>query len=163
MSAAVGRAPLPDGMGGADPDRGDMVARLLFVGDIHLGRRPSRLPADLDFYALLPSDLTPEAAFRSLVDHAIAGGVDAVVLAGDVVDGLDDRFEAYAHLKAGVVRLIDAGVPLFAVAGNHDVEALPRLAAQIEGFRLIGEGGVWEALPFRSVGGETLCSLGWSI
>lgn len=139
-----------------------MGARLLFVGDIHLGRRPSRLPADLERFGLRTEDFTPAAAWRSCVDHVIAAGLDAVVLAGDVVDGLDDRFEAYGHLQAGISRLIEAEIPIFAVAGNHDVQALPRLAGQLPAFRLLGAGGDWESLTIATAAGVPVRLLGWS-
>lgn len=141
-------------------DEFDARARLLFVGDIHLGRRPTRLPEDLEDYGLAAGELGPAAAWRSSVDAAIAAGADAVVLAGDVVEKIDDRFEAYAHLQSGVARLVEAGIPVFGVAGNHDVEALPRLADQIPGFHLLGRGGAWER---ASVDADVPIDLvGWS-
>ena len=117
------------------------MPRLLFVGDIHLGRRPTRLPDELA--GLRPADLGPAAAWSATVAHALAERVDAVVLAGDVVESLGDRFEAYGHLQGGVARLTEAGIPVIGVAGNHDVLALPHLAQQVPGFQLLGAGGTW--------------------
>ncbi len=139
-----------------------MTARLLFVGDIHLGRTPSRLPSDLAEHGVSHAELTPAAAWRRTVERAIAERVDAVVLAGDVVDRLDDRFEAMAPLREGVERLVGEGVPVLGVAGNHDVEALPRLARQIEGFRLLGADGRWQTARVDSPGGVGVRLLGWS-
>ena len=139
-----------------------MAARLLFVGDIHLGRTPSRLPSDLAEHGVSHAELTPAAAWRRTVERAIAERVDAVVLAGDVVDRLDDRFEAMAPLREGVERLVGEGVPVLGVAGNHDVEALPRLARQIEGFRLLGADGRWQTARVDSPGGVGVRLLGWS-
>jgi hypothetical protein len=141
---------------------GKVTVRLLFVGDIHLGRRPTRLPDDWSLLGLSAAELTPAAAWRDCVDHALATRPDAVVLAGDVVDALDDRFEAFSLLRTGVDRLLQAGIATFAVAGNHDVEVLPRLAAQIPGFRLIGAGGEWECVSVASRDGDALRLLGWS-
>lgn len=139
-----------------------MVARLLFIGDMHLGRRPSRLPDDLDTLGLRRSELGPAAAWRASIDHALSTGVDAVVLAGDVVEGIDDRFEAYRDLKAGALQLAGAGIPLIGVAGNHDVEALPRLARQIPAFRLLGAAGRWETVDVATRSGVPVRLLGWS-
>ncbi len=139
-----------------------MTARLLFVGDIHLGRRPGSLPADLGRFALTPRDVSPVAAWLTTVDRAISLGVDAIVLAGDVVNGLRDRFEAYAPLRVGVEKLIRAGVAVYAVAGNHDVEALPRLARQIPEFKLLGAAGVWESVRVPTRAGTPVQLLGWS-
>jgi len=139
-----------------------VTVRLLCVGDIHLGRRPSRLPEDLALHGISATELTPAAAWRDCVEHALATSPDALVLAGDVVDALDDRFEAFSVLRAGVARLVEAGVAVYAVAGNHDVDALPRLAAQIPGFRLLGAGGAWECVRIESKDGPPLRLLGWS-
>jgi hypothetical protein len=129
---------------------------------MHLGRRPGRLPPVGGGFAVDASELTPAAAWRSCVDYAIREALDAVALAGDVVDSLQDRFEAYSDLKAGVTALLDAGIPVFGVAGNHDVEALPRLAAQIPDFRLLGADGEWESALLSPRSGDPIRLLGWS-
>lgn len=132
------------------------MARLLCIGDIHLGRLPVRLaPAGLD-----PRALSPAEAWRAAVDLAIEERVAAVVLAGDVVDDERDRFEAYGHLERGVRRLVEAGITVAGVAGNHDGLVLPRLSRRLPAFRLLGEGGRWERLPLPSDPPVDL--LGWS-
>ena len=78
------------------------------------------------------------------------------------MDGVDDRFEAHGPLETGVRRLVDAGIAVVAVAGNHDVEALPKLADRIDGFRLLGRGGVWESLDLATAAGVALRLWGWS-
>ena len=112
--------------------------KLLAVGDIHLGRTPSRLPEELAGRA---RELGPAEAWRRAVDAAIKAGVNAVLLAGDVVEKEDDFFEAYRELSQGVGRLTDAGIAIVGVAGNHDVRMLPRLAEQMSQFQLLGRGG----------------------
>lgn len=136
--------------------------RLLCVGDIHLGRRPSRIPQDIDEYGVNLADLTPVAAWKKAVAWAIDNDIDAVVLAGDVVEGLDDRFEAYGHLESGVRKLSDAGIGILGVAGNHDVQALPRLADHIDQFQLLGRDGVWESVEITARSGGKMRLLGWS-
>ena len=130
--------------------------RLLAVGDMHLGRTPSRLPPDLR-----ASELGPAEAWRRTVDHAHGRGVQAVLLAGDVVDRDDDFFEAYRALESGVRRLADAGIDVVGVAGNHDVRVLPRLVRHIPQFRLLGEGGRWESCRIEG-GREAVTVWGWS-
>jgi len=140
-----------------------MAATLLLVGDIHLGRRPGGLPDDLEQgWGVSPSRLTPAAAWRATVDLALRERVDAVVLAGDVVEADNARFEAFGRLEQGVQRLVHEGIGVWAVAGNHDVEALPRLADLIPGFRLLGRGGRWELAPVSRDGETLLHLLGWS-
>ncbi len=136
--------------------------RLLFVGDIHLGRRP-RLDRELLARAgVRVEDLTPVAAWNATVERALALQVDAVVLAGDVIDADEDRFEAFPFLQRGVQRLVDGGIAVLGVAGNHDGIALPRLAHLIREFRLIGQGGTWERVPVTLRGGGRVALLGWS-
>ena len=130
--------------------------KILAVGDIHLGRTPSRLPPDLQ-----ASELGPSEAWRRTVAAAVDQGVTAVLLAGDVVDRDDDFFEAYRALEGGVNTLADAGIDVIGVAGNHDVKVLPRLVRHIPRFRLLGEGGRWESCRIEERD-ESVTLWGWS-
>ena len=135
--------------------------KVLCVGDVHLGRQPSRLPeAVLD--ELRASELGPAAAWAGAVDFALANEVDAVLLAGDVVEQEDDFYEAYGDLRRGVDRLSANGVRVLAVSGNHDVQVLPRLADAVSGFRLLGRGGEWELEEVEGRDGRRIRVLGWS-
>ncbi len=135
---------------------------LLAIGDVHLGTRPSSLPQDLANSGVDPRDLTPEAALVAAIDLAIEEEVDAVLFAGDVVESTNARFEALRPLEAAVRRLVEAGIPVLGVVGNHDVEALPRLAGMIEGFELIGVGGHWQTRVIEKDGRPAAEILGWS-
>ncbi|NOZ79687.1 MAG: DNA repair exonuclease, partial [Acidobacteria bacterium] len=141
---------------------GDAAPRpVLFTGDIHLGRRPPALEAVLGAIGIDPSEISAVAAWRAAVAYACERGVRAVVLAGDVVEGENDRFEAFGHLEAGARRLVDAGIPVLAVAGNHDAIALPLLAERIPAVTLLGAGGCWESRPVPGPG-AVIDLLGWS-
>lgn len=155
-------APGERGSAGVAEAAGGARATLLAIGDVHLGTRPSRLPPELADQGVDPAELTPEAALRAAVERAVAERVDAVLFAGDVVESTNARFEALRPLEAAVRRLAEAGIPVLAVAGNHDVEALPRLARMIEGFRLLGEGGRWEAHAIAPDGEPVAEIVGWS-
>lgn len=134
---------------------------LLCVGDVHLGRRPGRVPEDLG--GIEARALAPRAAFEAVVEEALAREVRAVLFVGDVVDAEDHFLEAYSVLEEGLGRLARAGIEAIAVAGNHDVRALPRLADEVEGFRLLGRGGRWEQHLLRGADGAPLARLvGWS-
>ncbi len=139
-----------------------MNIRILCIGDLHLGRRSSRLPDGLDGYGISPSDLTPAATWRSAVNWAVEHKPDLAVLTGDVIEAEEDRFEAYGHLKWGIATLLESGIPVFAVAGNHDWDALPRLAGQLPAFRLVGRGGNWETVTHELADGSRLGIVGWS-
>ena len=130
--------------------------KILAVGDIHLGRTPSRLPPELH-----APELGPAEAWRRAVATALDQGVKAVLLAGDVVDRDDDFFEAYRALESGVSNLAEAGIEVIGVAGNHDVKVLPRLVRHIPRFRLLGEGGRWESCRIEE-GRGSVTVWGWS-
>ena len=130
--------------------------KILAVGDMHLGRTPSRLPPELR-----APELGPAEAWRRAVVVALDSGVKAVLLAGDVVDRDDDFFEAYRALESGVKKLADAGIDVIGVAGNHDVKVLPRLARHLPPFRLLGGGGQWESCRIDG-GREAVTLWGWS-
>lgn len=132
--------------------------KILAVGDIHLGRTPSRLPPEL---AAQARRFGPAVAWERTVEAAVDAGVRAVLLAGDVVDRDDDFFEAYGQLARGVKRLADADIDVIGIAGNHDVKVLPRLAREIPAFRLLGAGGEWEHCEIAD-GRESLTVWGWS-
>ncbi len=137
-----------------------MALKLLAAADLHLGRRPSRLPASLTD-RITARELGPAGAWERLVDLALEEEVHAVLLAGDVVEGEHDFFEAYGELRKGVVRLVESGVRVLAVAGNHDTNVLPYLSDELTGFQLLGRGGRWEAATL-SAGGEEATIWGWS-
>ena len=83
-------------------------------------------------------------------------------MAGDVVESANARFEAFGALHDGVARLVEARIPVFGVAGNHDVEVLPRLARSIPGYRLLGAGGTWEMVAIGRGGDPWAHVAGWS-
>lgn len=134
------------------------MIKLLAVGDMHLGRLPSRLPHALVERAV---ELGPSEAWKRVIEAATEFEVDAVILAGDVVHSENDFFEAYRNLSSGVEQLTEAGIRVLCVAGNHDVSVLPRLSRHIKAFKLLGEDGNWESveLEFES---EYLTLWGWS-
>ena len=132
--------------------------KILAVGDIHLGRTPSRLPVEFTSQA---RDLGPAKAWERTVSVAVKAGVKAVLLAGDVVERENDFFEAYRELERGVRRLTEAGIKVIGVAGNHDVKVLPRLARHLPEFQLLGEDGRWQSCRVVD-GADSITLWGWS-
>lgn len=139
--------------------RTPMTLRILAVGDIHLGRRPGSVPAGVASSAADLDALGPRAAWARTVEAALEQRVQAVVLLGDVVDDEEHFIEGWTALQEGLQRLLDAGIEVAAVAGNHDVRVLPRLARALDGLRLLGAGGRWEAVELAN-GAARL--VGWS-
>ena len=140
----------------------DEGASILAIGDVHLGTACSGVPDEISSWGIDPNELTPAATLKLSVDFAIKRQVDAVLFAGDVVESTNARFEALLPLEESVRQLLDAGIQVIAVAGNHDVEALPRLAALIDGFTLLGAGGQWEARMIAKNQSPVVEVIGWS-
>ena len=137
--------------------------RILFVGDMHLGRLPSRVPdAVLEQGGFALRNLGPGATWDRIVEAALAHQVHAVALAGDLVEGGNAMFEAYGPLATGVRRLVEQGIIVAAVAGNHDTAVLPRLADEIDRFHLLGPGGSWSTVKIPGEGGLAIQLAGWS-
>jgi DNA repair exonuclease SbcCD nuclease subunit len=136
---------------------GEDRVTILCTGDVHLGRYPSRLPRREDGWSVAH-------VWQSIVEQAINSEVDIVALTGDVVDRGNRYFEAFGPLESGVRRLGKAGIPTFAVSGNHDFDVLPRLvdAVGAETFHLLGRGGRWESQVFERDGEPVLELMGWS-
>ncbi len=135
-----------------------MAFRILATADIHIGRRPSKLE---------PDDAQRCSAARmweAIVERAVREKVDLVALTGDVVDHQNRYFEATGPLERGLVKLADAGIPTYAVAGNHDFDVLSRVVEAIgpQHFHLLGAGGRWEEAVHESPGRGRLRIHGWS-
>ncbi len=135
-------------------------SKILCLGDLHLGLRPSRLPVDADSRAT-----SVAAVWRRAVELAVREEVGLVLLSGDVADRANRYFEAFGPLEEGLRSLAAAEIEVCAVAGNHDVEVLPRLAqvAGGERFHLLGRGGRWERFTWRDASGRARLHVdGWS-
>lgn len=132
--------------------------QILCTGDVHLGRRPSRVPVEND-------ELSVQRVWERFVETALNREVDVAVLTGDIVDSENQMYEAYGALERGVQDLVQGGVEVAAVAGNHDHDAFPRLARSIdlEEFHLLGQGGTWDEVEVSGRDGEaSLRFMGWS-
>ncbi len=91
--------------------------RLLHTGDWHVGRTIRGRSRSEEFDAVL----------TEVVGIAAQEGVDAVLLAGDIWDQRSPTPDADALVFDALLRLHDAGIPVVAIAGNHD--SPPRLDA----------------------------------
>lgn len=137
-----------------------MGLKLLCAADLHIGRRPARLPR-----SWASGRISAALAWDDLVESAIAHSVDALLLAGDVVDQDNRYFEAYGPLGRGIRRLKEAGIAVVAVAGNHDHHTLPEVAAEVGDGHLavLGRGGRWERWTLRDDRGRPRLHIdGWS-
>ena len=132
--------------------------RVLCTGDIHLGRSISQIPSSSHL-----AGLSSTAAWRAIVDLAIQERVDLVAISGDLVDYANRYYEAIGPVEEGVRRLAAAGIPVVAVAGNHDYSALPRITDRLDGaLHLIGRNQQWERWSLMRDGKPLLHVDGWS-
>lgn len=132
--------------------------KILCTGDIHIGRRSSRVPTHLDGPAL-----SCGSAWLRVVDRAIAEEADLVCVTGDLIDRANRYLEAIGTLEAGIRKLVDAGIEVVMVAGNHDYDVLPALVDGLDApnVRLLGRGGQWERYTVERRGTRVHID-GWS-
>jgi DNA repair exonuclease SbcCD nuclease subunit len=86
--------------------------RFAHLADTHLGYRQYNLDErEEDFYK----------AFHEAIDKIIDAECDFVVHSGDLFDDPRPHVRAMVEAMAGFEKLKDAGITVFAIAGNHDV------------------------------------------
>jgi exonuclease SbcD len=139
-----------------------MALKILCVGDIHLGKVVTRLPAVLADFGIDVAELSPASAWRRTWERAIEEHVDAVLIAGDLVEDENERFAAIHHLDTGLRALTQHDIQVFAVSGNHDGTALTRMARHLSDLRHLGKDGQWESAPCTARDGTPFEVLGWS-
>lgn len=97
-------------------DRMKRKVRLLVTSDLHLSPRIWRHREILhDSYF----------AWELIVDAAITEHVDAVVLAGDILDKQSNPSEVIVYLLQGLNRLREENIPVLYVQGQHEFQAKP--------------------------------------
>lgn len=106
--------------------------RLFHFSDTHLGHQ--QYPRT-DAGGLNQREQDIEAAFRTVVDLAVAQRPDLVIHAGDLFDGVRPSNRALAAALEGFLRLSQAGIPTVVIAGNHEH---PKLRETGSAFRLFG-------------------------
>lgn len=133
--------------------------RLLCTADIHVGRRPTRLGPGRD-----SAGVSCAAMLANIAAYAIKERVDAVLIAGDIVDQDNKFHEAYGPVERALKQLTASGIDVYAVAGNHDFDVLPRLADALGDvrFHLLGRGGMWETATLERAGLPSIAIRGWS-
>ncbi len=123
---------------------------------MHLGKRSADVPQD-----------RPEASTRytwdRLVELAIAERVDFFLLTGDIIDEDNRYYESLVPMGQGLSRLLEAGVEVLMVSGNHDYDVLRQLVRDTasEHVHLLGQDGRWEPMSMAR-NGQVIEFLGWS-
>lgn len=97
--------------------------RFLCASNLSLGRRVSGLP---EHAGLDPSQTSASGVLNRLANAAVTYHVDAVLLAGDVIDREAGQFEPIGALQEALGALQRENIPVIAIAGDEDFDALPR-------------------------------------
>jgi len=133
-----------------------MSLKLLITADLHLGRKSSSVPRTVD-------ESSTKFTWHRMVEWAVKNKVDAVVLAGDIIDRDNRYFEAIGPIQEGFEKLNEAKISVLIVSGNHDFDVLTDVvkSKEYEYVHLLGENGRWESKTIKNEKGE-LQFLGWS-
>ena len=96
--------------------------RFFHAADIHLDSPLTGL-AGIEGRVAERIRSAPRAAFEALVDRAMQDQVDFFVIAGDLYDGTWRDYKTGLFFAEQMGRLNQAGIPVFALHGNHDAES----------------------------------------
>lgn len=87
------------------------IMKFAHLSDTHLGYRQFGLnEREKDFYEV----------FELIIDKIIEENVDFVIHSGDLFETARPSPNALLAFQKGLLRLKGAGIPMFAIAGNHD-------------------------------------------
>ena len=118
LKSVAGPSPLPPRPLGRRRGVRRVVARLVALGDAHLGRTHLAHLRDDEGRNLREEDFL--RSFAWAVDETIRQEPDGFVWLGDVFDHARPSYRTFAHVLAGLQRLADAGLRGVAISGNHD-------------------------------------------
>lgn len=90
------------------------------AADLHLGAPLRRLGVSLSPQSRQELIAAVDTAFDRLVDETIRLEAEFLVLAGDIYDGADREAGAQIRFVQGMKRLVDRGISVYIVHGNHD-------------------------------------------
>ncbi len=122
--------------------------KILATSDIHIGRKPTQFSEE---------SFSSSASWIAIVEKAIELHVDVLVLSGDVVEQEEVWFEAYGPLTHGLEKLVNSGIKVIAVGGNHDYSVFPSLVKHNTNITILGLGDKWDYIDYKGVR-----FIGWS-
>ncbi len=133
-----------------------MSIRILCSADLHLGKRSADVPQD-------HPEISTRHTWDRMVELAIQEKVDFFILTGDIIDEDNRYYESLVPMGQGLSRLLDAGIEVLMVSGNHDYDVLRQLVrdSASEHVHLLGQDGQWEPLRIER-NGQIVDFLGWS-
>ncbi|HDM92169.1 MAG TPA: DNA repair exonuclease [Candidatus Korarchaeota archaeon] len=92
------------------------MVRFVHMADSHLGRRQ---------YGLEERERDFLDAFNEAVDRIVAANPEFVAFSGDLFDSYRPSPTTLVSAFVGLRRIVEAGIRIYAVAGNHDLGPLP--------------------------------------
>jgi len=95
--------------------------KILHCADLHLDSPLRGLEAYADAPLTRIRDAT-QGALTNMVEFAIAEEVAVVLIAGDIYDGDHKDIRTRKFFLAALKRLVDAGIEVVAISGNHDAD-----------------------------------------
>lgn len=110
--------------------------RLLHFADLHIGVENYGRPDPQTGLSTRLLDFL--AAFDELVETAISEGVDAVIFAGDAYKSRNPEQTHQREFATRVMRLVQAGIPVYLLVGNHDLPNMITRANALEIFATLG-------------------------
>src|SRR4030042_1219134 len=106
------------------------MIRILHFADLHLGVETyGRVDAATGRSTRLLDFLR---ALDELVDYAVEERVDLVLFCGDAYKSREPSQTHQREFARRVRRLVDAGIPVFLLVGNHDLPAAVSRATSLE-------------------------------
>lgn len=119
--------------------------RVLHFADIHIGMENY---GHLDSATGINSRVLDFLRrFDEVITYGLKHDVDLVIFAGDAFKTRDPNPTLQREFARRVKRLVDAGVPLVMLVGNHDLPAMEKKASSIDIYRTLGVPNVivsWE-------------------
>ena len=117
------------------------MVRILHFADLHLGvENYGRTDAATGLHSRLLDFLR---SFDELVDYALDQRVDLVLFGGDAYKNRDPSPTHQREFASRIHRLTVAGIPVFLLAGNHDLPGAAGRANTLDIFSALEVPGVW--------------------
>lgn len=117
------------------------MVRILHFADLHLGvENYGRIDAATGLHSRLLDFLR---SFDELVAYALDDHVDLVLFGGDAYKNRDPSPTHQREFASRIHRLTQAGIPVFLLAGNHDLPGAAGRANTLDIFSTLEVPGVW--------------------
>lgn len=117
------------------------MVRILHFSDLHLGvENYGRIDAATGLHSRLLDFLR---SFDELITFALDQHVDLVLFGGDAYKNRDPSPTHQREFASRIHRLTQAGIPVFLLAGNHDLPGAAGRANTLDIFSTLEVPGVW--------------------